>query len=213
MAVTGVPMLPPTWTAMPDSRRMCPMSAVVVVLPLVPVMPMVRPLRNGAASSTSPMTRTPRRRASSSGGQIGGHSGGEDDQGGVVGAGCWVRGSGSIRLLGEWHVQALQFARGFGQFARGVSGRLRVTSRLGQEQPDGGQAGFFEAHYQHAGAGERCWVLGAGCVGLAGHSHGCAPSLERGAQCADLLCRACSVLPSVQSSGFRRDIFQTSGNF
>ena len=40
-------MLPPTWQAMPDSRRMWPVSAVVVVLPLVPVTPIVLPFRNG----------------------------------------------------------------------------------------------------------------------------------------------------------------------
>ena len=45
MAVTGVPILPPTCTAIPDSRRMWPVSAVVVVFPLEPVMPMMRPLQ------------------------------------------------------------------------------------------------------------------------------------------------------------------------
>src|ERR1035441_1200019 len=59
----------------PDSPRMWPIRLVVVVLPLEPVMPMVRPLRNGAASSTSPMTGTPRRRASSSGPRSAGTSG------------------------------------------------------------------------------------------------------------------------------------------
>src|ERR1039458_4264005 len=67
MAVTGVPILPPTCAAIPDSRRMCPASAVVVVLPLVPVIPMVRPCRKGAANSTSPITLTPRARAAFSG--------------------------------------------------------------------------------------------------------------------------------------------------
>ena len=45
------------------SRRMWPIRLVVVVLPFDPVIPMVRPLRNGAASSTSPITRAPRARA------------------------------------------------------------------------------------------------------------------------------------------------------
>ena len=47
----------------------------VVVLPLVPVMPMVRPRRKGAASSTSPITRIPRWRAASSAGRSAGTPG------------------------------------------------------------------------------------------------------------------------------------------
>src|SRR5450759_3357100 len=54
---------------------MWPIRLVVVVLPLEPVMPMVRPFRNGAASATSPMTGTPRRRASTSGARSAGTSG------------------------------------------------------------------------------------------------------------------------------------------
>ena len=46
-------MLPPTATGRPASRRMAPVSSVVVVLPLVPVMPMMRFGRNRAANSTS----------------------------------------------------------------------------------------------------------------------------------------------------------------
>src|ERR1051325_10556581 len=49
-------MLPPTCIGMPDSRRMCPIRLVVVVLPFDPVTPIVFPRRNGAASSTSPIT-------------------------------------------------------------------------------------------------------------------------------------------------------------
>src|SRR5438477_251343 len=54
IAATGVPILPPTWTGTPASRRMWPVSEVVVVLPFDPVMPIVWPWRNGAASSTLP---------------------------------------------------------------------------------------------------------------------------------------------------------------
>ena len=116
MAVTGVPMLPPTCAGMPDSRRMCPTSAVVVVLPLVPVMPMVRPSRNGAASSTSPITRTPRAPRGLERRKIGGHAGGDDDHV-VVGEGCWVTGCWvwDSRLLREGNIQTFQRRRGFGQ--------------------------------------------------------------------------------------------------
>ena len=54
---------------------MWPVRLVVVVLPFDPVMPMMRPCRNGAASSTSPITVTPRARAASSGGRSAGTSG------------------------------------------------------------------------------------------------------------------------------------------
>ncbi len=55
----GVPMFPPTCTGIPLDLRMCPVIAVVVVLPFEPVMPMILPRRNQLASSRSPMTRTP----------------------------------------------------------------------------------------------------------------------------------------------------------
>ena len=60
MAVGGVPMLPPTWQGMPDSRRMWPISAVVVVLPFEPVMPMVSPCRNSRPVPTRRSPATPR---------------------------------------------------------------------------------------------------------------------------------------------------------
>src|ERR1035441_1392633 len=75
MAVTGVPMLPPTCTGTPAARRMWPTRLVVVVLPFDPVMPMVRLFRKGPASSTSPTTRSPRLRAWSSGARSAGTSG------------------------------------------------------------------------------------------------------------------------------------------
>ena len=80
MAVTGVPMLPPTCTMTPASRRMWPIRLVVVVFPLEPVMPMVRPLRNGAASSTSPITRHTAPARVFQRRQVGGDVGREHDQ-------------------------------------------------------------------------------------------------------------------------------------
>src|ERR1017187_10082577 len=82
---------------------MWPIRLVVVVLPLEPVMPMVRPLRKGAASSTSPMTETPRRRASSSGARSAGTSGestissAPSKTAGV----CWAKGMWSSRTPGS----------------------------------------------------------------------------------------------------------------
>src|SRR5579883_1067684 len=72
---TAVPILPPTCEGTPASRRMWPIKLVVVVLPFDPVTPIVRPFRNGAASSTSPITAAPRARAASSGGRSAGTSG------------------------------------------------------------------------------------------------------------------------------------------
>ena len=54
---------------------MWPIRLVVVVLPFEPVMPIVRPLRYGPASSTSPMTRTPAQER-----QVGRHVRREHDQ-------------------------------------------------------------------------------------------------------------------------------------
>ena len=60
-------MFPPTCAAMPHSRRMCPVSAVVVVFPFDPVMPAMSPFRNQLASSRSPTTRSPFSRSKSAG--------------------------------------------------------------------------------------------------------------------------------------------------
>ena len=60
--------------------RMCPTSEVVVVFPFEPVMPMTGPSRYGAASSTSPMTFTPRAVARCDGRQIERHAGRRHDQ-------------------------------------------------------------------------------------------------------------------------------------
>ena len=56
-------MLPATWTGILASRRMCPISDVVVVLPFVPVTPITRPRNSPAASSSSPAVCTPHLRA------------------------------------------------------------------------------------------------------------------------------------------------------
>ena len=57
---TGTPMLPPTRVGRPASLRISPSRAVVVVLPLEPVMATTLPLRKRAASSSSPMTGRPK---------------------------------------------------------------------------------------------------------------------------------------------------------
>ncbi len=53
MAARAWPMLPPTATGSLASRKMAPVSSVVVVLPLVPVMPTTGLGRNRPANSTS----------------------------------------------------------------------------------------------------------------------------------------------------------------
>src|SRR5471032_2141657 len=63
---TDLPILPPIWASKPQAFNMCPTSAVVVDLPLVPVMAitgaLAEPFGSGriswAKSSTSPMMRT-----------------------------------------------------------------------------------------------------------------------------------------------------------
>src|SRR4030081_1061578 len=52
-------MLPPTVTLKPDAASIRPVSAVVVDLPLVPVMAITRPFSHREASSISAMTGTP----------------------------------------------------------------------------------------------------------------------------------------------------------
>ena len=64
MAASAWPTLPPTATGSPASRKMAPVSSVVVVLPLVPVMPTTGLGRKRQANSTSLHSGTPRRRAS-----------------------------------------------------------------------------------------------------------------------------------------------------
>ena len=60
---SGVPTLPATATAIPASRQIAPSSSTVVVLPLVPVTATKRLGRSRQASSSSPITGTPRSRA------------------------------------------------------------------------------------------------------------------------------------------------------
>ena len=80
MAVTGTPILPPTCTVTPDSRRMWPIRLVVVVLPLEPVMPMVRPSETGRRVPLRRSRATPRWRAVFQRRKIGGHVGREHDE-------------------------------------------------------------------------------------------------------------------------------------
>ena len=64
------PILPPVWVSRPADFRMCAVNAVVVDLPLVPVIAMkgavgARSMRSRQNSSMSPITSTPAPRASS----------------------------------------------------------------------------------------------------------------------------------------------------
>ena len=71
----GVPRLPPTKVDR-SSWKSRPVSAVVVLFPLVPVMAtMGIPSRSRQANSTSPSTGTPARRAATSAGMVGGTPG------------------------------------------------------------------------------------------------------------------------------------------
>ncbi len=65
---TGTPIFPPTRVGSPAAFRISPTSDVVVVLPLEPVMASVLPLRKRAASSSSPMTGSPKLRTWASSG-------------------------------------------------------------------------------------------------------------------------------------------------
>jgi len=66
--IAGVPMLPPTSAGTPAAVMISPVSVVVVVLPFDPVMATIGPGRNWAASSTSPITASPKARACTNGG-------------------------------------------------------------------------------------------------------------------------------------------------
>src|SRR6185295_18792816 len=70
-----VPMLPPTITCAPAAFINSPVSAVVVVLPFEPVMPITRPRRKRPANSGSLMISTARPRAISSCGKSAGTPG------------------------------------------------------------------------------------------------------------------------------------------
>ena len=67
-ADSGVPMLPPTSTGRTCPRSTSPVRAVVVVLPLVPVMAMTSESITRQASSSSLITGTPRARSGASAG-------------------------------------------------------------------------------------------------------------------------------------------------
>ena len=64
----GTPMLPPRWTRSPARSRIAATSAVVVVLPLVPVMPQIRARQRSKTRSISLRTGTLWARAASSSG-------------------------------------------------------------------------------------------------------------------------------------------------
>jgi len=66
------PMLPPTWVVRPDARHIAPASAVVVVLPALPVMPSTGAGHRSRNNWASLVTATPRRKASCTIGSVGG---------------------------------------------------------------------------------------------------------------------------------------------
>ena len=77
---TGTPMLPATSVGNPASFRISPARAVVVVLPLEPVMARILPLRKRAASSSSPITGQAEALGLHQFGRIQRHAGAHHDQ-------------------------------------------------------------------------------------------------------------------------------------
>ena len=73
-------MLPATSAGIPAVSNMAPSSAVVVVLPLVPVMPMIGFASRRAPSSISEMTGIPSCTRSHNGRRLGGDAGALDDE-------------------------------------------------------------------------------------------------------------------------------------
>ena len=71
----GVPILPPTSTGRTWARKSSPVSAVVVVLPFVPVMAMTSASIARQASSSSPTMGTPRARTRTRAGSVSGTPG------------------------------------------------------------------------------------------------------------------------------------------
>src|SRR2546426_911679 len=74
-SVRGSPMLPQAVARRPACASRCAVSAVVVLFPFVPVMPIRIPCRNHEASSTSATTRTPLSLASAIGSMVSGTPG------------------------------------------------------------------------------------------------------------------------------------------
>ena len=69
-----MPTLPATATGLPAARQTWPSSSATVVLPLVPVTATKRFGSSRQASSSSPMTGTPRSRARGDDGRLAGHA-------------------------------------------------------------------------------------------------------------------------------------------
>ena len=88
MPASAWPTLPPTATGSPASRKMAPVSSVVVVLPFVPVIPMTRLARKRVANSTSLHSGDAAAQGILHGGALVGHAGALDqkvDRGGQHG--------------------------------------------------------------------------------------------------------------------------------
>ena len=73
-------MFPPTSTRRPAACSIRPTSVVVVDLPFVPVIATTRPRSQREASSSSPITGTPRERAAATSRQFERHAGTHDDE-------------------------------------------------------------------------------------------------------------------------------------
>lgn len=59
LLIKATPMLPNTWVVLPEFLKISPTKAVVVVLPLVPVMAIICPFDNLYANSISPIISIP----------------------------------------------------------------------------------------------------------------------------------------------------------
>ena len=148
-AASGVPMLPATSTGRGCSDSSAPVSAVVVVLPLVPVMAMVSPSIARQPSSSSPISGRPRSRAGASCGPSQRHAGAHHDQvgaleGGGVGAGVEAHAGGGQRR----HLVP-ELIEGPGVHPRHVG--ADVTEQPRRRDPTLGQP-----HDRHATPGQRC---------------------------------------------------------
>ena len=78
--MAGVPMLPPTSVGSPPAARISPASAVVVVLPLEPVMATIGPGKKSGGEFDFADDRLAVRRAWTSCGRIEGNARADDDQ-------------------------------------------------------------------------------------------------------------------------------------
>ena len=140
-ALSGAPMLPPTVTLNPAASSICPVNAVVVDFPFVPVIATTRPCSHLEASSSSPMIGTPRSRAFLDGRLIGRHARAQHDQ-------VRVRQRlGAVPAELELHAQTAQ-RLGVGRL--GAHLRQRDAGAPARQQLGGGNPAPRRAHHRHA---------------------------------------------------------------